>query len=162
MNQAGGDGESTSSQGADLTRLTAQYSRRAPRHVNDIDSKGRHGSNHRVSLNRHRRAWHDRHARPRCLRSSGRASCRARAPLADRADRLHPRPPHRRRRAAAFSTGRRNNRERRTPGSSSCTPSSNMRQAAAGRRVPILSRSKARQSRLTSNPSAARNSRPKR
>src|SRR5919197_778327 len=34
-------GESTSSQSADLTRLTAQYSRRAPRHVNEIDSKGR-------------------------------------------------------------------------------------------------------------------------
>src|SRR5919197_132770 len=36
-------GESTSSQSADLTRLTAQYSRRAPRHVNEIDSKGRQG-----------------------------------------------------------------------------------------------------------------------
>ena len=38
--------------GADLTHLTAHYSRRAPRHVNDIDSKGRHGSNHRVFLRR--------------------------------------------------------------------------------------------------------------
>src|SRR5919204_470374 len=36
-------GGSTPSQRADLTRLTAQYSRRAPRHVNEIDSKGRQG-----------------------------------------------------------------------------------------------------------------------
>jgi len=47
----------------------------------------------------HRRAWHDGHARPRWLRFSGRASSRALVPLADRADRLHPRPPHRRGRA---------------------------------------------------------------
>src|SRR5919197_449947 len=36
-------GGSTPFQRADLTRLTAQYSRRAPRHVNEIDSKGRQG-----------------------------------------------------------------------------------------------------------------------
>src|SRR5919204_1781711 len=36
-------GGSTPSQRADLTRLTAQYSRRAPRHVNEIDSKGQQG-----------------------------------------------------------------------------------------------------------------------